>query len=126
MAGTSTVPRLLKTLGDGTRLRIIRALLDRELCVCELVDGLQLPQYKVSRHLGLLRRLGVVRARRNGTWMYYRVVEKGHLDPFARHLLEGLRGHPPDPAVAAKDEERMRKRLKLRSNGCCVVGFRRP
>src|SRR3989304_1891481 len=63
---------LLATLADATRLRVIRLLLREELCVCELVDALRIPQYKMSRHLGTLRAVGLVEARRNGRWMYYR------------------------------------------------------
>lgn len=123
MATASRPVKLLRGLGDQTRLRIFRALLDHELCVCELVDALWIPQYKVSRHLGILRRLGLVRARRNGRWMYYGVAEASRLDGFSRDLVQVLRNHPPGAALAGADRARLRKRLKLRVNGCCVVGF---
>jgi len=66
--------RILRALADPTRVRIL-ALLDgrEELCVCEIVDALRLPQYQVSRHLRALRAAAVVSGRRQGRWMHYSV-----------------------------------------------------
>ena len=63
---------LCKAFADPTRLRIL-ALLNRreELCVCEIVEALGLPQYGVSRHLGVLKAAGVVTDWRQGKWMHY-------------------------------------------------------
>ena len=58
--------RLLAVLADPTRLRLVRLLLRQELCVCELVDALRMPQYKVSRDLRQMRAIGLVEARRRG------------------------------------------------------------
>ena len=67
---------LFKALSDQTRLRCL-ALLTRyeELCVCELTFALALPQPKVSHHLGTLRKAGLVRDRKEGLWIYYRINE---------------------------------------------------
>ncbi len=48
-----------QALADPLRILLIRLLLERELCVCELVDALEEPQYKISRHLGILKRAGL-------------------------------------------------------------------
>lgn len=80
---------LFKTLSDPTRLRLLNLLADGEACVCDLHDTLRLVQPKVSRHLTLMRRVGLVDARRNGKWMHYRLAR--HADPFVRHVLAGLR-----------------------------------
>ena len=71
---TFTAPPLFALLADPTRLRCV-VLLQREgeLCVCELVHALDLPQPKVSRHLALLREAGVVEDRRAGQWVHYRL-----------------------------------------------------
>ena len=61
-------------MADNARRRILALLFrEAEVCVCELVDALDLPQPKVSRHLGLLRDAGVVSVRRAGTWIFYRI-----------------------------------------------------
>jgi len=77
----------LKALGDETRLRILALLAERELCVCEILAVLELPQSTVSRHLAILRRAGWVLDRRQGSWMYYRLVED---EPFHGPLLVTL------------------------------------
>jgi ArsR family transcriptional regulator len=66
--------QILKALGDETRLRILALLLDGELCVCELMAALELPQSTVSRHLSYLKNSGWIEDRREGVWMYYRLV----------------------------------------------------
>jgi ArsR family transcriptional regulator len=65
---------LFNVLGDPTRLRAIMVIQSEgEVCVCELTHALQESQPKISRHLAYLRDAGVVRARREGTWMHYRL-----------------------------------------------------
>ncbi len=66
---------LLKVLSDPTRLRLAVVLsLNGETCVCTLADGLAEPEYKISRHLAVMRSAGLVEARRAGTWMYYQLA----------------------------------------------------
>lgn len=62
-----------KALSDETRLRILALLTHGELCVCDLMAVLQLPQSTVSRHLAYLRNAGLLIGRREGVWMYYRL-----------------------------------------------------
>lgn len=63
-----------KLLADSTRLRCLMLMqAEGELCVCELTHALNLSQPKVSRHLAHLREAGVLVARRNGTWVNYRI-----------------------------------------------------
>jgi ubiquinone/menaquinone biosynthesis C-methylase UbiE len=69
---TETLQKIFKTLSDSTRVRIL-ALLDREeLAVQELMDVLGMAQSRVSRHLGILREAGLLRDRREGTYVFYR------------------------------------------------------
>ena len=70
--------RLFRALGDETRLRIVALLSHGELCVCHLEAALDLNQSTASRHLGILRAVGVVDCRREGTWVYYRITEQEH------------------------------------------------
>jgi DNA-binding transcriptional ArsR family regulator len=65
--------RLLKTLAEPKRLSILRLLFVESLCVQEIEKALDLPQYEVSRHLGVLRRAGLVEARRDAQRTYYQV-----------------------------------------------------
>ncbi len=69
-----TAHQLFHLLADASRLRSVMLLAQEgELCVCELTHALELSQPKVSRHLALLRRDGVVQDRRAGQWVYYRL-----------------------------------------------------
>jgi len=66
---------LFKALSDETRLKIILLLHNRELCVCQIEAALGITQTKASRHLSILRRAGLLKARREGLWMYYTLEE---------------------------------------------------
>ncbi|MFN2330924.1 MAG: metalloregulator ArsR/SmtB family transcription factor [Halomonas sp.] len=68
--------RLFKCLGDETRLTLTLLIRrEGELCVCEMTHCLQDSQPKVSRHLAQLRACGLLSDRREGQWVYYRLVE---------------------------------------------------
>ncbi len=67
---------LLKLLGDKTRLTILSYLKHQELCVCELVDLLNVSQPAMSQHLKKLRLAGIIRERKQGTWVYYSLNEQ--------------------------------------------------
>ena len=68
--------QLLKALADPVRLRILHLLLDRDdICVCHLHEALELAQPTVSRHLAYLRKHGLVAARKDGQWVYYRLAK---------------------------------------------------
>jgi ArsR family transcriptional regulator len=66
---------LFKALSDETRLRILAILLQGPLCVCEVQDYLHLTQSNVSRHLNLLRKVGILKSYKNAQWVYYEMDE---------------------------------------------------
>ncbi len=69
-----TLSRTFKALSDETRLSIMTLLLENEeLCVCDIMGALGETQSKVSRHLRCLYHAGLVKYRRNGLWMHYRI-----------------------------------------------------
>lgn len=72
-----------RALGDDTRLRILNILVDRgETCVCELMETLGTTQSNVSFHLTVLKNADLIRDKKIGKWMFYRV----DLESAARHL----------------------------------------
>ncbi len=73
----SRVDQMFRAFSDRTRLRILNLLRDGELCVCDLVEVLGVPQPKTSRHLAYLRRSGLVVARKEGLWNYYQLAPRG-------------------------------------------------
>lgn len=76
--GVRPLTKLFRALGDESRLRIVVLLTHGELCVCHLEQALGLSQPNVSRHLGILRMAGIVDARRDGTWVYYKLADQEH------------------------------------------------
>jgi ArsR family transcriptional regulator, arsenate/arsenite/antimonite-responsive transcriptional repressor len=102
---------LLGALAEPTRLRLLRLIYRQELCVCELMDAARLPQYKVSRHLLELRRIGLVEATRSGRWMHYRISRAATRSPLAQDLLKLLDVHLRDLPDTKRDDARLAKRL---------------
>jgi ArsR family transcriptional regulator len=68
------IARMFKALSDETRLRILHLLLKGELCICDLMEVLELPQSKVSRHMAYLKNAGLVDDRREAVWVYYTLI----------------------------------------------------
>lgn len=110
-----------KALGDATRLRIVRLLAttDEEACLCELVDSLFEPQYKLSRHLKILRSAGLLTAEKDGRWVYHRLVSgPGYLKAIFRVIAQ----LPDDAGLFAADLARFQTRLNNREDGRCRTG----
>ena len=66
---------ITKALADENRVRILAALKNRELCVCQIIDLLQLAPSTVSKHLSILRQARLLAVRKTGRWAYYRLNE---------------------------------------------------
>ena len=86
----------LSALADSTRLRIVALLVEREQCVCHLTAVLGLSQGTISHHMGVLKRAGLVRDRRDpddARWTYYALDEAGacHLKTMLAGLLDTTR-----------------------------------
>lgn len=80
---------IFKALADETRLRILAILLEQgELCVCEIIAALGLPQSTISRHLAYLKKTGWVVDRRSGLWSHYSLHQGTQLTKDVRELLK--------------------------------------
>lgn len=107
----------LKGLSDPTRLRIIRLLEHGELCVCDLMAGLDLPQSTVSRHTSLLKKGGWVSGKRKGKWVYYKLSIPANV--IQSGILEILNKELPAIKDAELDYERLLKYLETKKTGGC-------
>lgn len=113
---------VFQSLADPTRLRLLNILRQAgEVCVCELVDALQAPQYNVSRHLHVLAQAGLLEDRRCGKWIYYRIAKT--LKPYQRAVLRALDELREEREDFRQDEARASRRLKLRRDGACCLGL---
>jgi ArsR family transcriptional regulator len=80
--------KVFKALSDNIRLRILSLLEKREVCVCEVLVSLGLTQPTASHHLGILENTGLVKKRKEGKWVFYRVADAELLEHMRRiHLL---------------------------------------
>ncbi len=67
---------IAKALSDETRVRALMSLRGGELCLCQVIEVLQLAPSTVSRHMTVLQQAGLVRRRKEGRWHYYRLAGK--------------------------------------------------
>lgn len=112
-AQIESMERLFQALGDATRLRIMGLLLTGEVCVCDIHDSLKISQPKASRHLAYLRRAGLVAARRQGLWMYYRLSDTR--DPLVETIRQAVTHTLSHVESVRRDAGRLEKRT-----GCCL------
>jgi len=68
--------KFFKALGDETRQRMLGLLLEQDMCVCELIAALKIPQPTISHHLGILDNADLVQSRKEGKWVFYSISEK--------------------------------------------------
>lgn len=81
--------RVMKALSDPNRVRVIKLLGQKDLCVCEIQQVLNLAQSTVSKHMKLLEDAGLVEKERQGTWMIYRLAD-GSDSVYAEAMLTRL------------------------------------
>lgn len=108
------IATIFQSLGEEIRLRILALLFEEELCVCDLVAVLQLPQSTVSRHLAQLKKSGWIRDRRVGVWIYYSISPE--LPPLQDALLPVLRS-----VLGSGHATADLARLKDLGKGCCCA-----
>ena len=110
-----------RAFSDPTRIRILSALCGGELCVCELVDALELGQSTLSTHLQVVRQAGLVATTKRGKWIYYSLEpeQAGNV----KMLLSLYKAALEADRRLQRDAERLAQRLCLREDGCCVVGL---
>ena len=97
---------ILKAFTDPLRLRLVLLLLSTgEVCVCRLAEALAEPEYKISRHLRVLRAAKVVGVRRAGSWMYYRI--SAERPPLVDCLCRCLESQLVGQAVVKRDRARL-------------------
>ncbi len=110
---------MFRAFSDRTRLRIVHLLKPGELCVCDLVAVLDVPQPKISRHLSYLRKAGFVIARKDGLWSYYQLAPAS--GAFHRKMLDCVATCFTDVPELAKDAADLESRRASCSGGkpCC-------
>lgn len=109
--------QIFKALSDPIRLRIVLLLqTEGELCVCDLMAVLKLPQSTVSRHLAYLKRSCWLEIRRQGVWMYYQLSRESC--QMCHELLDILQQHAADLPEANADRLVLAQFLKEKLTSC--------
>jgi ArsR family transcriptional regulator len=83
--------RVMKALSDPNRVRVVKLLENKQLCVCELQDLIGLAQSTVSKHMKVLEEAGLVDYHKEGSWIIYRLTQ-GEESDYARVMLENIKG----------------------------------
>ncbi len=108
---------IFQSLSDPYRIRIVRLMISvGELCLCELSEALEEPEYKLSRHIKILKNSGIITSTREGKWIYHSLVMD---QSFLRSLYKSIIDFPDSEKVASVDLQKFNNRLKHRDNGRC-------
>lgn len=104
--------KVFRALSDETRIRILKVLLERECCVCEIMQALDISQSRASRNLGILEGAGFVKSRREGLWMVYAIDEQA-MNSYVAALIEVLRGSLVNEEIILWDRERLSRAVRV-------------
>jgi ArsR family transcriptional regulator, arsenate/arsenite/antimonite-responsive transcriptional repressor len=105
--GMQELIRTFKALSDETRLRILNVLLEKECCVCEVMQALDISQTRASRNLNSLHQAGFLKMRKEGAWVLYSLDEQA-LKTYRGLLVKALPS-PDGNQTLAQDMERLGK-----------------
>jgi ArsR family transcriptional regulator len=106
---------IAKALADGNRMRVIGALIENdELCVCQITEMLRLAAATVSRHMSILQNARLVQSRKQGRWVYYRLV-----DSFPGVLRQWLMESISDTPEVTADRQNLLSILSCEPDDLC-------
>ena len=108
--------KAFKALSDETRLRILNLLLERECCVCEVMQALNISHTRASRNLSALYETGFLKLRRDGLWALYSIDEESRRE-YSTELVKAVRKALRGSEMLALDRERLKKTERV-GPGC--------
>jgi ArsR family transcriptional regulator, arsenate/arsenite/antimonite-responsive transcriptional repressor len=106
-----------KALSDETRLRMLNLLFQRECCVCEVMQVLDISQTRASRNLSMLYDAGFLNLRKEGLWAHYS-IDKDNPESYLSTLLKAVETGMKDNPDVIKDREKLKDAKRL-SPQCC-------
>lgn len=101
---------ITKALGDENRVRVLMALSSGELCVCQIIELLNLAPSTVSKHMSILKQARLVEGSKNGKWVYYRLPTE--TSRVATEAIEWARRHLVSQATIKRDARSLRAIMK--------------
>ncbi len=109
---------ITKALADATRIRVLLALRQQELCACQITELFGLAQSTMSKHFYLLKQAGLVDGRKEGRWVYYALPGKEASPAVAEALAWVQRSLADDPRIA-EDQRNLKRVLKCDPADLC-------
>ncbi len=113
--------KAFRVLSDETKMRVLNLLLERECCVCEVMQALEISQSKASRGLSALYDAGFLKMRKDGLWSLYSIDEEG-IQVYQSQLIEAVKEALKSNKIAEEDRERLRKAERV--GPVCARGTR--
>jgi ArsR family transcriptional regulator len=110
--------KVMKAVADASRVKILKMLQHRELCVCEMQTLLGISQPAVSRHLRLLEDADLVRSQKDGMWNNFRLATKEECNPYSWVTLKNVRSWLEDEPQIRE----LRKRVATVDRATCATG----
>ena len=105
-----------KAVSDETRIRILNLLLERECCVCEVMQALNISQTRASRNLGILDEAGFLRLNKDGLWSLYSIDQKA-LEEYHINILDSLQESLKSNETSLLDRQRLQDARRI-APGC--------
>ncbi len=113
---------IARALTDENRVRILMALRDREMCVCQVTGFLDLSPSTTSKHLSILRQARLIESRKKGKWVYYRLADGPACPALARSALAWVSSSVGDSPVVREDASRIEAILERERQLCNGMG----
>jgi ArsR family transcriptional regulator, arsenate/arsenite/antimonite-responsive transcriptional repressor len=114
------VVTIAKALSDENRVRILAILEGRELCVCQVIELLDLAPSTVSKHLSILKQARLIDGRKQGRWMYYRLADED-VPTVAKDAVRWVLNGLGRDRQREKDSERVRQILTMDPEVLCLT-----
>jgi len=115
---------ITKALADANRLRALMLLREQELCMCQVIEVFGLAPSTLSKHMTILRQAGLVRARKEGRWMYYSLPRREVSGP-VKQALAFIRTHLGQAKQVQHDAARLEKILAINKEALCKKQMKR-
>jgi ArsR family transcriptional regulator, arsenate/arsenite/antimonite-responsive transcriptional repressor len=109
---------LASALSDSNRVRALMALERGEACVCRLIELLGLAPSTVSKHMAVLRQAGLVKSRKQGRWIYFRLAD-GKPDTVAARFISLAQNALKDDETVRSDKKRLKEILQQKPEALC-------
>jgi len=104
--------KTFKALSDETRLRILNILLERECCVCEVMQALDISQTRASRNLAALYEAGFLKLRKDGLWSLYS-IDRDDMNEYVADVVRAATKALEGNKTLEQDRERLRKAVRV-------------